>query len=176
MIQLAAQPREQPGFHHRSSDSLADPPPFLASVSVASCRLTCLTLAATKRIRPRSGRPRGTWNRGKLRAQTGAVRVCVCVRVCAWAGRACEGEKPKLQATEDTRGNTRGNLPGSLPGSLHGNLPGSRRGKEHHEHRHEHRNIDRDRGKEHHEHRNIDRDSEGSETPVIPEPGTGTCP
>ena len=100
------------------------------------------------------------------------MRVCVCVRVCAWAGRACEGEKPKLQATEDTRGNTRGNL----PGSLHGNLPGSRRGKEHHEHRHEHRNIDRDRGKEHHEHRNIDRDSEGSETPVIPEPGTGTCP
>ena len=122
VIQLAAQPREQPGFHHRSSDSLADPPPFLASVSVASCRLTCLTLAATKRIRPRSGRPRGTWNRGKLRAQTGAVRVCVCVRVCAWAGRACERQRTPA-------GTPAGTYPGASPGASTGTCPGAAAGR-----------------------------------------------
>ena len=36
---------------------------YLASVSVVSCRLTCLTLAARKHPAPR-----GTWNRDKLRA------------------------------------------------------------------------------------------------------------
>ena len=127
------------------------------------CKLSfnLFNFGGDKRIRPRSGRPRGTWNRGKLRAQTGAVRVCVCAH----------GQEGLVS----DRGHRREH-PRNLPGSLHGNLPGSRRGKEHHENRHEHRNIDRDRGKEHHEHRNIDRDSEGSETPVIPEPGTGTCP